>query len=193
MRIGIYGGSFNPIHIGHMHVADVAAEKMHLDHIYFCPAGNPYTKNPLDVASSKDRYRMTSAACAYDERFLPLGMEISREGPTYTIDTVRTLRKFYPNDELFFIMGTDAFNQLPTWKDYEALIKLITFVVIGRKNQKLRFPSQNEWDKVVVIQDEIDLDISSTQIRNAIKENKSFRYLVPNDVYNYILEHNLYR
>ena len=193
MRIGIYGGSFNPIHIGHLHVADIAARQMNLDRVIFCPAGDPYMKDPNEIASCWDRLSMVSAAIMQDNRFMVSTVDAVRQGPTYTIDTMRELKVVYPHDDLFFIMGTDAFNQLPRWKGYQELLELTDFIVVQRKNEVPRLRVGAEFIKIHILRDEIDTDISSTQIRQAIREGKGCKFLMPNNVYEYILNHNLYK
>ena len=187
------GGTFNPIHIGHMHIADVALKRMNLDCVLFCPSGNSYMKDPNEIVSAWDRFCMVSIAVEQDDKFGVTTTDIVREGPTYAIDTIRELKVVYPHDDLFFIMGTDAFNELPTWKDYSELVKLVQFIVVQRKNKINRAIKDEEQGRVYLLRDDIETDISSTQIRKAIKEGKTCKYLLPSGVYEYIEHKQFYK
>lgn len=196
MRIGIYGGTFNPVHIGHLHVADVAARALCLDRVIFVPTGNSYMKSDTDMASGWCRLMMINFACQNDDRFFVSKVDLQREGPTYTIDTMRDMKALYPHDKLFFIIGADSLEQLPKWKNIEELIKEVSFIVIGRKGIKMEIPKpikqMKDYD-IFIIRDAIKLDVSSSEIREAIKRGKSCKYLLPPNVYEYILEHKLYK
>lgn len=193
MKIGIMGGTFNPIHIGHMHIADVALKRMNLDCVLFCPTGNSYTKDQSEIVSALDRFVMVGIAIEKNDEFNVSSVDIIRQGPTYAIDTIQQLKVIFPHDDLFFIVGTDAFNELPTWKDYDKLIKLTKFIVVKRKNEVNRVLTDEEQERVYLLDNDIETDISSTQIRKAIKENKPCKYLLPPGVYKYIETKQFYK
>lgn len=188
MKIGILGGTFNPIHIGHLILAEEAREKLNLERIIFIPAYLPPHKDNSDIAPPSDRYKMIKLAIIANRNFLVSDIEIRRDGRSYTIDTIRELKKMYPPDELYFITGSDLLKYLDEWKDLHEIIKMVNFVVATRPGYPLeKIPS---YIQTVAIR---AVDVSAFQIRQAIKENRSFRYLVPDLVFKYINKRKLYR
>jgi nicotinate-nucleotide adenylyltransferase len=169
-------------------LAEEIREKLSLDKILFVPAFIPPHKKTNDIAPAKDRLAMVRAAVKGNVYFGVSDMEIKRKGPSYTIDTVRQFNKIYANDELFFITGSDLLNYLDEWKDLKQVIRIVKFVVATRPGYPLsRIPS---YIKTVAIR---AVDISAFEVRKAIKEGKSFRYLVPDLVCEYIVKHKLYK
>jgi len=188
MKIGILGGTFNPIHIGHLILAEEAREKLGLDKIIFVPTYLPPHKDSSDIASAKERYTMIKLAIKTNKYFSVSDVEIKRDGRSYTIDTIKEFRKRYPNDELYFITGSDLLKYLDEWKDLNEIIKMVKFVVATRPGYPLeKIPG---YISTVAIR---AVDVSAFEIRKAIKEETSFRYLLPERVFNYINKKKLYR
>ena len=188
MKIGILGGTFNPIHIGHLILAEEAREKLKLDKIIFVPAYLPPHKENSEIMDARHRYRMVKLAIKTNRYFLVSGIEIKRDGRSYTIDTLKEFKKIYPGDELYFIIGSDLLKYLEDWKDLDEIIKMVKFIAATRPGYPL--------EKIPVYIATIPIravDISGFEIRKAISENKSFRYLVPEAVFNYINKCKLYR
>ncbi len=188
MKIGILGGTFNPIHIGHLILAEEAREKLHLDKIIFVPTYLPPHKDNSDIASAGARLAMVKIAIKGNRHFSVSESEIRRNGRSYTIDTLREFKKIYPDDELYFIIGSDLLKYLDEWKDLDEIIKMVKFIAATRPGYPLdKIPSHISTIPIRAV------DISGFEIRNAIKENKSFRYLVPEGVFKYIERKRLYR
>ena len=188
MKIGILGGTFNPVHIGHLILAEEAREKIGLDKVLFVPAHLPPHKDASCVASAKDRYEMVRLAIRGNKFFEVSDIEVKRKGPSYTIDTLKELKRDFPGDELYFIIGSDLLTYLDDWKDLAEILKMIKFVVATRPNYPLeKIPS---YIRTVAIR---AVDISAFEVRNCIKEGKSFRYLVPEPVFDYIAAKKLYK
>ncbi len=188
MKIGILGGTFNPVHIGHLILAEEAREKIGLDKIIFVPTYLPPHKNNSGIASAGDRFEMIKIAVRGNKSFLVSDVEIKRQGKSYTIDTIRELKKKYPKDELYFISGSDLLKYLEEWKDLSEILKIVKFVVATRPGYPLEnIPSYISTVSIRAV------DVSAFEIREAIKENKSFRYLVPESVSGYITKKKLYR
>lgn len=188
MRIGILGGTFNPIHTGHLILAEETREKIGLDRIIFVPAYFPPHKQNSDIAEAKHRLAMVKLATSDNSNFSVSDLEIKRDGRSYTIDTIKELKVAYPKDDLYFIIGSDLLEYLDEWKDLDEIIKLVKFIVATRPGYPLeKIPSHIATIPIRAV------DISGFEIRKAIKENKSFRYLVPEAVYQYINKEGLYR
>jgi len=188
MKIGILGGTFNPIHAGHLILAEEAREKLNLDKIIFMPTFLPPHKDKSDIASAQDRYKMIKIAIEGNNHFAVSDLEIKRQGQSYTIDTVRAFKNLHPKDELYFITGSDLLKYLAEWKDLEEILKIVKFVVATRPGYALdRIP---DYISTVSIR---AVDISGFEVREASKADKSFRYLVPEGVYNYIIKRKLYK
>ena len=196
-RLGIMGGTFDPIHYGHLVTAEQAREALDLDLVLFMPAGRPAFKLDEDVSDAEDRYAMTILATAANSAFDASRFEIDREGVTYTIDTLRALRKYYPdNVKLFFITGADAILDLATWHDAEGMAKLATFIAATRPGYDIdqaRARLTNSGVAFDVRYIEIPaLAISSTNIRERVSRGKSVRYLTSESVIGYIRKNGLY-
>ncbi|MFK4791749.1 nicotinate-nucleotide adenylyltransferase [Microbacterium sp. ZW T5_56] len=188
-RIGVMGGTFDPIHHGHLVAASEAAQWFDLDEVVFVPTGHPWQKS--DVTGSEHRYLMTVIATASNPRFTVSRVDIDRGGPTYTIDTLRDLHAQRPDADLFFISGADAIAQILSWRDHDELWDLAQFVAVSRPGHVLTtegLPSE------VVSQLEIPaLAISSTDCRERVRQGHPVWYLVPDGVVQYIAKHHLYR
>jgi nicotinate-nucleotide adenylyltransferase len=192
-RVGLMGGTFDPIHNGHLVAAEEARVALKLERVLFIPAGRPWQKERPSVSSADHRLAMTKLATADNDEFEVSGIEIEREGPTYTIDTLRTVGEEHPGAELHFITGADATLEILTWKDPEEALKLATFVAVTRPGHDLgKLASLGYRDRIVVLEIPA-LAISSTDIRRRVAEGRPIRYLVPESVRLYIDEKGLYR
>lgn len=187
MKIGILGGTFNPIHIGHLILAEEAREKIGLDKVIFVPAFIPPHKDAADIVSAADRWAMVKLSIAANRYFSAADTEIKRKGRSYTIDTVREFKKKYPGQELYFLSGSDMLKYLDEWKDLAEILKLVGFVVATRPGYPLeKIPSYISTVSIRAV------DISAFEIREAVRQKRSFRYLVPEAVYKYIEKKKLY-
>jgi nicotinate-nucleotide adenylyltransferase len=188
MKIGILGGTFNPIHIGHLILAEEAREKLLLDRIIFVPAYLPPHKDDAEIVSAGVRLAMVKMAIRGNKYFSFSDIEIKRNGRSFTIDTLKEFKKIYPADELYFIIGSDLLKYLNEWKDLAEIIQMVKFIVATRPGYPLeKIPSYISTIPIRAV------DVSGFAIRQAIKENKSFRYLVPEVVHKYITKRKIYR
>lgn len=188
-RIGVMGGTFDPIHHGHLVAASEAADALNLDEVIFVPTGEPWHKKV--VSSSEDRYLMTVIATAANPRFTVSRVDIDRPGTTYTIDTLREVSALRPNSELFFISGADAIAQILAWKQVDEIWGLAHFVAVTRPGHNLELP---EVPAGTISTLEVPaLAISSTDVRRRAVAGKPIWYLVPDGVVQYIAKYNLYR
>lgn len=188
MKIGILGGTFNPIHIGHLILAEEVREKLKLDRVIFIPTYLPPHKDSVNIAPASSRIAMVKLAIKGNKYFLVSDIEIKRDGKSYTIETIKEFKKIYPQDELYFIIGSDLLNYLDDWKDLSEITQVVKFIVATRPGYPLeKIPS---YISTVAIR---AVDVSGYQIRKTIKENKSFRYLVPDRVFRYISRNRLYK
>jgi nicotinate-nucleotide adenylyltransferase len=190
-RLGVMGGTFDPPHIGHLQAASAAADAVHLDRVLFVPAARPWQKS--EYSHPEDRFAMTVLAAATDPRFVASRIELDRNGPTYTLDTMTTLSTMRGSSaELFFILGADAALNLRTWHGLEELSQLMTVIAVTRPGFDLAGFDHPEGFRVDVV--EISpVEVSSTQIRAAVAEGRSIDGLVPVEVAAYIAERGLYR
>jgi len=188
-RIGVMGGTFDPIHHGHLVAASEVAQSFDLDEVVFVPTGLPWQKG--DVTESEHRYLMTVIATASNPQFTVSRVDIDREGPTYTIDTLRDLHRERPGADLFFISGADAVAQILGWHNHQELWDLAHFVAVSRPGHVLSTEGLPTED---VSQLEIPaLSISSTDCRARVRRGHPVWYLVPDGVVQYIAKHHLYR
>jgi len=188
-RIGVMGGTFDPIHHGHLVAASEVAARYYLDEVVFVPTGTPYMKR--DVTPSEHRYLMTVIATASNPMFTVSRVDIDRGGPTYTIDTLRDLHRLRPDAELFFISGADAVAQIIDWKDAAELFSLAHFVAVSRPGHPLSVSGLPEHN--VSLLEVPALAISSTDCRSRVSRGSPVWYLVPDGVVQYISKHHLYR
>jgi len=191
-RIGVMGGTFDPIHHGHLVAASEVAQVFALDEVVFVPTGQPWQKDDRHVSPSEDRYLMTVIATASNPRFSVSRIDIDRGGPTFTIDTLRDLRAERGDEaELFFITGADALAQIMSWQDVNELFKLAHFVGVTRPGHRLTGDGLPE-DKVSLVEVPA-LAISSTNCRQRVARGAPIWYLVPDGIVQYIAKRRLYR
>ncbi len=184
LRLGLYGGSFDPIHHGHLILARQALEELSLDRVIFIPAAESPFKLNHSGASAAERFAMVRLAVQDEPAFFVDPFEIDREPPSYTIDTVRTYHVRHPDDTLFFLVGEDHVAALPKWNEFEELDLLVKFAILSRSDLPLEL-------KYPVVRRRFDL--SSTEIRNRVANDLPISYLVPENVLRYIQERGLYR
>ena len=212
MRIGLFGGTFNPIHLGHLRSAEEIRQTCALDHIYFIPSACPPHKDGLAIAPAQDRLKMVELAVADHSAFSASAVELERSGLSYSVDTIRFFLSARPSAEFFFIVGLDAFLDIHTWKAYETIPELCHVIVTSRPGTSLppgrflpvafqtafcydselrmyRHPSHH----TLALHQIIGLNISASVIRREIRQGRSVRYLIPRTVETYIAEHALYQ
>jgi nicotinate-nucleotide adenylyltransferase len=191
-RIGVMGGTFDPIHHGHLVAASEVAHFFSLDEVVFVPTGRPWQKEDREVSASEDRYLMTVIATASNPRFSVSRIDIDRGGPTYTIDTLRDLRaERGETAEFFFITGADALSRMMSWQDADELFALARFVGCTRPGHHLTGDGLPE-DRVSLVEIPA-LAISSTNCRERVAAGKPIWYLVPDGIVQYIAKRRLYR
>ncbi|MHB9861760.1 nicotinate-nucleotide adenylyltransferase [Streptomyces sp. YIM S03343] len=190
-RLGVMGGTFDPIHHGHLVAASEVAAQFRLDEVVFVPTGHPWQKSHRTVSPAEDRYLMTVIATAENPQFSVSRIDIDRGGPTYTVDTLRDLHALNPGTDLFFITGADALAQLLTWRDTEELFSLAHFVGVTRPGHHLTNPGLPE-DRVSFVEVPA-LAISSTDCRERVEKGDPIWYMVPDGVVRYIHKRELYR
>ena len=190
-RVGVMGGTFDPVHHGHLVAASEVADRFDLDEVVFVPTGHPTFKQDQDVTVAEHRYLMTVIATASNPRFTVSRVDVDRPGLTYTVDTLRDLKTERPDADLYFITGADAIEQILTWKDAEELFAMAHFVAVTRPGHTLSvdgLPADR-----VTIQEIPALAISSTDVRARARAGQPVWYLVPDGVVQYIAKHRLYR
>lgn len=186
MRIGIMGGTFNPVHLGHLNMAEQVRKKLDLDEIWFIPNNIPPHKQMDSNITTKDRLAMLSLATRSNPHFRIMLLEILRGGVSYTVDTLRYLKKRAPRNQYYLIMGSDEVESFPKWKDPEIITRLATLVGVKRPNYQV------ESNYPMIWVDAPSLEISSSYIRQNVAMGQSIRYLVPEKVWQYIQERGLY-
>ncbi|TPR14035.1 nicotinate-nucleotide adenylyltransferase [Apilactobacillus timberlakei] len=185
-KIGILGGTFNPIHNGHLFIAEQVRTKLNLDKVLFMPDYIPPHIDQKSAISSVDRVNMVNLAIKDNHNFGILMDEIDRKGKSYTYDTMNALLRNNPNSDYYFIIGGDMVHYLPKWYKIDELTKIIKFVGI----QRGKYDNNSKYS--IIKLNVHKLDISSTLIRNSIKDGQSVRYLIPDEVLQYIKEHHIY-
>ncbi len=186
-RVGLFGGSFDPVHLGHLILAEAALEELQLERIIFIPAAlSPFKTERPPAASDESRLAMLREAIASEARFSVDDRELSREGPSYTIDTVRELLGDYPGVRFLYLIGADNLKDLPRWHEIEELRNLVDFAVLDRGNAP-----ELESCELPVVRRRIDL--SSTEIRERLAKGLSIRFMLPERVYDFIMTHHPYR
>lgn len=196
--LGILGGTFDPIHLGHLQMAEAVHESMQLEQIIFIPAYVAPHKVGLDFAPATDRFAMTKLAVEHYDNFSVSDIELCRSGVSYTIDTLRELHCLYPDKKLYFIIGADSVVQLHTWNNIEEMMQLATFVGAGRPGyegvmEEVVKHLGEQARKHILLLDTPEYDISSTEIRTRIHQGKNLTGLVPEVVEQYIYKHGLYQ
>ena len=187
MRLAIFGGVFDPIHCAHLAIARAAAEQFHLDKVLFVPSAAPPHKSGATYASYHDRVTMTELACAGDPRFEASRLE-ENTSPSYSVDTVERVKAtLVPADELFFIIGADAFAEISTWRRWRDLALSVTFIVVSRPGSTYVLPPEVQVERL----DSVDLPVSSSNIREALSRGGAPAE-VPSRVLEYIRSQGLY-
>lgn len=192
MRIGIMGGTFNPIHYGHLVTAEVVRDRFKLDKVIFIPSYRTPYKGRINLASSRHRYKMTKLAIENNGCFSVSDIEIKRRGKSYTRDTIKEFKKrFGKKTKLFFITGADAIAQMPKWKRAEELPTLCEFIAASRPGFRLKKlpPRYQRHTHLIEVP---ALAISSTNIRRRLKKGETIKYLLPEKVEKYIYKYRLY-
>lgn len=187
MRIGVFGGSFNPIHIGHLVTAERVAETLGLDRVLFIPTARTPLKRGEDLASPRHRWAMLRLALRGHPRFQAWDAEIRRGGVSYTVDTLREIRRRFQG-ELYLIIGSDAVDLLPRWKAPREVLRLARLVVASRPGHRPR----RRMPKTIIVRVPL-LEISGTEIRDRLRRGLSVRHLVPEPVERYLLRKRPYR
>ncbi|MBR1560762.1 MAG: nicotinate-nucleotide adenylyltransferase [Clostridia bacterium] len=195
-RIGLFGGTFNPIHVGHLTIAEEARLAAGLDRVIFIPTGESYLKDPLEVAPKGDRLEMTRLACG--DVYEVSDLEVRRDGPSYTAVTCREFREMYPGDDLYWILGADSLLDMARWRDPEVILDTVTLLAFTRggmddsdflaRVEQLR----REQNARIEVVDVFQIDVASSDIRHFVREGHAYRHLVTEDVYRYIRKRGLY-
>lgn len=197
MRIGLMGGSFNPIHIGHVNMARAALAGGHVDHVIFLPSGNPPHKR-AGLEDKLDRYAMTCLAIEGEADMSVSREEIDREGVIYTVDTLTNLKAKMPDAQLYYLIGADTVHQLHTWRRIDDVIRLCAFLVMMRPGEDMAATrsAMDAWREkgaqMTLLDGKLE-DVSSSEIRALLEDERSADHLLPRAVVQYIREHQLYQ
>ncbi len=210
-KIGIYGGSFDPIHFGHLRFAEISREIFGLEKVFFVPTYTLPHKYKFKVSDFKLRVRMLNLAISNNNEYFEVSeIESKRKEKSYTIDTLKEFSKLFPEKKIFFLMGSDSFLKIETWKEWKRLLNEYSQIIAVRpgadfsqvkkliKKIRLKYSvikreKTNEFEKINILIDSTILDISSTEIRKRIAEGLSARYLIPENVYALINKENFYK
>lgn len=191
-KVGIMGGAFDPIHLGHLLAAEAAREQYALDEVWFMPSHIPPHKSKSGV-SGQERLEMVAAAVRSHPDFWTLDIELKRGGVSYTIDTIRELKQLHPDLEFYFIIGADMVNYLPKWEGIEELVTMLRFIGLQRPGSFLELDLLPSFIQDAVLLADMPLvDISSSLIRKRRASGHSVRYMVTEEVYEYIVRSDLY-
>jgi nicotinate-nucleotide adenylyltransferase len=192
MKIGIIGGTFDPIHIGHLLIAEQARDHMELDKVWFIPTGQAPHKQGHHITAAKHRLAMVQIATEENSAFEVLDWEIKREKLSYTIDTINWAVNTYPTYQFSLIVGTDMVNNLPSWYQIDKLVQQVSIIAMHRPG--VTFESLPEYiqEKVRWVEEAVEIFLSASQLRDHITSGRSIRYAVPSKVCRYIEEHQLY-
>ena len=194
MRLGLFGGTFDPVHLGHLRAAESARLELGLDRVLLVPAAQPPHRASA-VSSALDRYTMAALACAGSAAFVASDLEMRRDGTSYTIDTVATLQAERPSDQLVLLLGSDAFAELGSWRDAELLCQRVEVAVVSRPGVAVipELGGLFMGGRGVSVVKGPGVDVSSTTIRALVRDGGSIRYLVSDSVEDYIQKRGLYR
>lgn len=198
MRLGIYGGTFDPVHYGHLIAADQFRERCELDRVLFVPAGKPPHKQRHVITEGKRRVEMLQLALAGDPRFGVNRMELERDEPSFTLDTLGQIQREHPEAELFFLMGADSLAEFPTWREPQRILELARVAVANRGRTAPDPGPVGEALGVdlasqVTVVDMPAVDLSASDLRSRVGSGRSIRYMTPRAVEEYIRTHDLYR
>ncbi len=196
MRLAVFGGTFDPIHFGHLRIAEEARDRMKFDRVLFIPNYVSPFKTEQGVTSGEQRAAMVEAAVADNPVFAVSRWEIEREHPSFTVDTLRAIREEYTDAELYFLAGMDAVRDLPKWREPEALLDIARFVTATRPGVNVRDVLDalpDPWEERITFMEMPGLDISATDLRARVASGRSLRYLTPPAVEQFIEKHRLYR
>lgn len=193
------GGTFDPIHYGHLVIAEAVRSKYNMDKVIFVPSGSPPHKNGKNVSDAMDRYLMTALATATNKHFDISTIEIDRAGKSYTYDTLVEFKKRYPDHDMYFIAGADAIKDITSWYNYEGVLEMCNFIAATRpgytlanlKNKELHMLSKKQLEHIEIIEVP-GIEVSSTDIKRRVREKKSIKYLLPESVEDYIMKYGLY-
>jgi nicotinate-nucleotide adenylyltransferase len=192
LRIGVFGGTFDPVHIGHLILAEQAREQLGLNRVLWVPAGQPWRKSGRDVSAAAHRVEMVRRAVAGNDSFELVSDEAEREGPSYTVETLVMLQARYAGAHLWLLLGADALADLPHWREPARLVELARLAVARR--EELEGAQKTLWPGAVVDWVEMPrIDVSATTVRQRVAAGRSVKYLVPEEVAEYIRERGLYR
>ena len=190
-RLGVMGGTFDPVHHGHLVAASEVAARFDLDEVVFVPTGEPWQKSDRRVSPAEHRYLMSVIATASNPRFWVSRVDIDRDGPTYTVDTINDIAALRPDSEMFFITGADALAQILSWNHADEALRLARFVGVTRPGYELS-DAHLPPDSVTLV-DVPAMAISSSDVRERVRKGSPVWYLVPDGVVQYITKHRLYR
>jgi len=217
MKLGIFGGTFNPIHYGHLIVAEEVRKRLRLDRIIFMPSGNPPLKD-TELAGARHRYKMVKLAASKNRAFAVSDIEYKKKGKSYSVDTFEKLRRLYRGARLYFIAGIDAFMDIPNWWQPEKLVGLTDFIVVSRPSFKFTDLASSPYLKIsrnilkrldeakfktyktklksgreIIMMRVEPVEVSATGIRKRIRQGKNIKNLLPEEVESYIITHKIYR
>ncbi len=192
-RIGVFGGTFNPVHHGHLINIELIKEKFNLDLVLLIPDKIPVHKTVADNILPSDRYKMVELAIAGMNGFKVSDIELSRESASYTVTTLEELKAIYPGDELYLIIGSDSFNELDTWKEFKKILSEYPVIVMQRNGDERLRDDLLSLAVQVELHKESMIEISSSMIRERVKKGIPIRYLTTDDVISYICEKGLYK
>lgn len=198
-KIGILGGTFNPIHWGHLLLAEQARDTLDFDQVWFIPTGCSYTKEKDSILPGEERFRMVEMAVQDNRLFRCLDIEVNREGATYSYETLEQLRAAYPGDDFYFIVGADCLYSIESWRCVERIFKSCTLVAAIRNGvlwsglEEKRAELRKRYQCSIILLPFPDIPISSTEVRERIRTGRSVKYLIPENVRMYIEEKGFYR
>jgi nicotinate-nucleotide adenylyltransferase len=192
VKVGLLGGTFDPVHLGHLRAAETAREALGLDLLAFLPSAGPPHRSP-DLTAATDRFAMACLACAGHSRFVAWDTELRRPGPSYTVETVATLHEERPEDDLVLVVGSDTWPEMAGWREPERLLGLVTVAIVDRPGRPCPpVTSPHPGARGVVRVEGPSLPISATEVRERVRRGQSVRYLVPDAVADYIAKRGLY-
>ncbi len=191
-RLGVLGGTFDPIHTGHLILAEQVREKLQLEQIIFIPCASPPHKTERELSPADYRLEMTRLALEENSCFFVSDIELKRKGLSYTVETLRELRELYKDSEMFFLTGSDVLDEITTWKNPEEIYRLAKIVIAVRPGFD-KFDPEDHFARRSIIVKITGMNVSSTQIREKVKSGQSIKYLVPQKVEEYIKNRGLYK